>query len=530
MTLFFRLIFFISINELYVIPHCFHAEKMDSHPLRGTLHEVPSLECINLNVSAQPLPEEEETPRHHLSLTPAIEEPAKLSKYPSEALTIPHHKRRCSTGSLGARLLGERDFEDATPSEVYEQANYLPDISVHIARVRQLRMKPSPRVAPLLELWAEATSLSMLQSNNIVVPQIVWADLTEATANAAPKMKVADFVELLKIWATAMHRCGPRLEPPAVALAAIADGARAAFQSRQHTLTELQAFQAAIGDVLRVVAMGGAAGTRSRRRKIWGESLSTKLLPMLAVGISVVHSAYKAAAQELASGKADPNQIAHYAVFFANALGPIAYCPRSAATVLDVSSTTVQRDATLLSCLMCVGPSCGSVAPSNSSATKSSTAEKLPAYDYLLAKIQARAATIADWLNGSLTPAAHKVMNLRALDKFMSALVAAAGDEELPAEKCPSRSSLIRCAAKALREAARRVHSAQAGQQVVSVRSVRRLAATARKNWEVAASAEGSVAREVASCTAYLERFVASKEEEQDAATRAEIHDSIQRL
>ncbi|KAL4519600.1 hypothetical protein Ndes2437A_g07786 [Nannochloris sp. 'desiccata'] len=73
-----------------------------------------------------------------------------------------------------------------------------------------------------------------------------------------------------------------------------------------------------------------------------------------------------------------------------------------------------------------------------------------------------------------------------------------------------------------------------AGRQSVSdevdVCSARRMAATARRNWEAAASVHSPKAADVANFARVLENYVAAREDEEDAAVQAEIAAAAARL
>ena len=59
--------------------------------------------------------------------------------------------------------------------------------------------------------------------------------------------------------------------------------------------------------------------------------------------------------------------------------------------------------------------------------------------------------------------------------------------------------------------------------EAVDIDSARRMAATARRNWEAAASVHSPKAADVANFARVLENYVAAKEDEEDAAVQAEI-------
>lgn len=394
-------------------------------------------------------------------------------------------------------------YEEAPPSEC--AVDDIPEPCVLISRARDLQHRP-PAAAPLLRLWAEATSLVVLWGPK-AVPAAAWADLSDATAAAAGRMTAGEATELLRLLATALHRAGPALNPSAAALAATAAGARAAFRSREHTSSELLEFQAAVAGALRVVVALGSA-----ERAAWGRSMSTKLLPLVSVGMSGVYGAYRSAARELrgAGGGAAAAGLVQKAMFFAEALAPIAFCPASVSRVLETAAPAPGPVRRLLSK--------GGGAPNPG-------APSLSSYATLLEKIHCRAVLVAEWLEGCLAPSALPAMSLHQLDRFSAALAAAG---EAPPGKGAAAAAtvcdiLVCAAGDALEEGARRVRRAAAARAPLSVRSARRMAATARRNWETAASAGSPKAADVASFAAVLEEYVEAKEDEEVAAVRAEI-------
>ena len=550
------------------------------------------------------------------------------------------------------------NYFDSPPSEEGGNIN-LPEPRVPISRARQLRKNPPSDAAPVLALWSEATSISVLYGNR-AVPSQVWLDLTDAMTSVASTMTVSDVSELLKLLATALHRCGRRLNPNAISLAALAHGARAALKSREHTTDELLEFQSAVADVLRVVALGGAAGTRSVERREWGQAMATKLLPLLAVGTAAIYATYKTVSSFFIPSTEDElksttslssEQTVQNALFFAEALATIAWCPTTIVSTekLDqrqsgkiskrkgaTSSSSPSSSSTtngLWKRFFCFMPSVtNTVSPINTTITTTAatttttatttsalyptmpsspdtlTTSILPSYSQLLSKITSRSVAIATWLQQTVAPIALDHMTLQELDIFTASLVTAAGDDgkihnsnkinvnsykyddsasESNGENDTSSSSknsdkkmlirdiFVRCAGDAIEEAARRVINASAGSyhsaasnstnsssssssnggdsppntpahavgngvvssfavssspggcsksvEAVDIDSARRMAATARRNWEAAASVHSPKAADVANFARVLENYVAAKEDEEDAAVQAEI-------
>ncbi|KAH7623182.1 hypothetical protein Ndes2526B_g01601 [Nannochloris sp. 'desiccata'] len=577
---------------------------------------------------------------------------------------------KLSTPSTPSKTMPSRslaiveDFEDITPSQTGANTN-LPEPRVLISNARQLRKKPPAHAAPVLAVLTEATSVSVLYGSK-AVPSQVWLDLTDAITSIACTMTVSDISQLLKLFATALHRCGRRLNPQAASLSALADGARAAFKSREHSTEELLEFQSAVADVLRVVSLGGAAGTRSVERREWGQAMATKLLPLLSVGTAAVYATYKNISA--CFSPEDNEHTVQNALFFAEALSTMAWCPSSTVSTekLDLSSSyksssskkrkggsTSRPSASASSAargwerFFCFVPFATNTVSSSSTADDPTTltpTPSLPLYPQLLSKITSRSATIAQWLEETVAPAALHGMTLQQLDIFTAALVtAAAGDDgkiennneiksrshhgtilstksskydvdsasesnstmdnnktsykrrNQSSEKKSSsllRDILVRCAGDAIEEAATRVinasscyststtgssngdssphsppttpayavstpnshklnqnnnndtvtefgfsspsrsgaSSSSAASDEVDVCSARRMAATARRNWEAAASVHSPKAAEVATFARVLEEYVAAREDEEDAAVQAEIAAAAARL
>jgi hypothetical protein len=292
------------------------------------------------------------------------------------------------------------------------------------------------------------------------VPSQVWLDLTDAITSVAYSMTISDISELLKLLATALHRCGRRLNPHATSLSALADGARAAYKSREHSTKELLEFQSAVADVLRVVALGGAAGTRSIERREWGQAMATKLLPLLAVGTAAVYATYKNISACFAPD--DNDHTVQNALFFAEALATMAWCPTSTVPTdkLDLTSShkncsskrrgggSTNNSSSSSSAaagsgvggwkrVFCFVPSTtNTVSRTSLITTDTATATSIststsspPCYSQLLSKITSRSAAIAHWLEETVAPAALHSMTLQQLDTFTAALVTAARDD-----------------------------------------------------------------------------------------------------
>jgi hypothetical protein len=350
-----------------------------------------------------------------------------------------------------------KDYFEVCPSEDGEAITNLPEPRVLINTARQLRKNPG-EAAPVLACFTEATSVSVLYGGR-AVPSPVWLDLTDAITSTAYSMTVSDISELLKLLATALHRCGRRLNPHATSLSALADGARAAFKSREHSTEELLEFQSAVADVLRVVALGGGAGTRSLERREWGQALATKLLPLLAVGTAAVYATYKTISAEF-DGE-DSEHAVQNALFFAEALTTTAWCPTTTVPIekLEAGSSSSsstsnkgrsKKDKNSSSTgagwksFFCFMPSAtNTVSPATITTTNTTNTDmtpttttttttlssSLPSYPQLLTKITSRSATIAQWLEETLASAALNSMTLHQLDTFTAALVTAAGDD-----------------------------------------------------------------------------------------------------
>jgi hypothetical protein len=357
------------------------------------------------------------------------------------------------------------DYLEVCPSEDIGGAINLPEPRVLIANARQLRKHPSEgSAAQVLSVFNQAVSVSVLYGSR-AVPSSVWLDLTDAITSlgVACTMTISDISELLKLLATALHRCGRRINPHATSLSALADGARAAFKSREHSTDELLDFQSAVADVLRVVSLGGGAGTRSVERREWGQALATKLLPLLAVGTAAVYATYKTISADFCAE--DSEHSVQNALFFAEALVTMPWCPTftvpteklEAAGCLSKNknnkksskrrSTSVNSSSGGWKRFFCLIPaatntvspsttdssanttSTTSTSTSTTSTTISTTGSSLPIYSQLLSKITSRSVAIAQWLEETLAPAALHSMTLQQLDTFTAALVTAAGDD-----------------------------------------------------------------------------------------------------
>jgi hypothetical protein len=241
--------------------------------------------------------------------------------------------------------------------------------------------------------------------------------------------------------------------------------------------------------------------------------------------MQALHRHAKTAYKEMAAGATTPPQAAAAAVLFAAALLPLACCPAAAPPASALRAPpAAPAEAPWWRIALCIAPHPAADGGRGSAAAPDAAAAAAQ-LGQVIARLQHRALSVAEWLERGLGPAALRALSLRQLDDFLTALQAAAGDETLQARSVsPARLALWRCAAQALAEAAWRVRQpkgALCAASSLDAPRARRMAAAGRRSWEAALVADPPRVADVASAVAALEAFVAAKEDEEQRAVTA---------
>jgi hypothetical protein len=140
-----------------------------------------------------------------------------------------------------------------------------------LKRIRLLA--PRPPVPCLLPLWADAAAAAELIGPG-ALPASAWDRLMAATAQAAPRMALADVTRALHGLSHALHHAGVRVEAPRALFAVLAARAHACLEELDRCGEELVQYQAALAEVLSVAAAAGASRGRTgaggrRQRAAW---------------------------------------------------------------------------------------------------------------------------------------------------------------------------------------------------------------------------------------------------------------------
>lgn len=419
------------------------------------------------------------------------------------------------------------DYREPPPSVNWGEtdATTAKDIENRIYCAKK-RLSASPATsaaaAEVLRVWEEAATATGTLGAAAFQPT-AWRCLAEEITAIAPQMTISDITQLLRSLATVLHRCGRKVEPPPAMLHSLAKAACTEVKLGNVSSRELISYQAAVGDVLHVAALGGKVEANGTACTAWAQRIAAHMVPALAVGIGAVHAEYQEAVIEFQYTRDDSSKAAQTAIYLAQALAPMACAPVAVPHMKVLLAGKSNASPGLLGRLLRPIHTRGSQGAEAATFQrhKDFCADKLGP---LLLKLHSRALAMAEWLESSLAPVALRDMSRRQLDAFAGALETAAGDDALCPAAPPARDALLRCASRCAEEAAWRVRQDEATLgplRTLRVEHARRMAATAWRNLD--AMPASPTAATVASAAAALEHFIAEKEDEEAAELKASI-------